>query len=122
MAVGGRALAQGCAARFPWMCTPLERSQPGVPGPLSRARRLAPAPACCPPPPPRVVTESCFATQQCGLYEALSTGKPVISIEYCDAAVVRAAPGLCHGTAVGACLRGGEGCAKGPPWALPWRW
>lgn len=37
-----------------------------------------------------VVTESCFATQQCGLYEALSTGKPVISIEYCDAAVLGA--------------------------------
>lgn len=85
-------------------------------------RAASPPPPPAAPPPPRVVTESCFATQQCGLYEALSTGKPVISIEYCDAAVVRAAPGLCHGTAVGACLRGGEGCAKGPPWALPWRW
>lgn len=37
----------------------------------------------------RVVTESCFATQQCVLYDVLSTAKPVISIEYCDAAVVR---------------------------------
>ncbi|KAL4424222.1 hypothetical protein ABPG75_001523 [Micractinium tetrahymenae] len=37
-----------------------------------------------------VVTESCFATQQCALYDALSAAKPVISIEYCDASVLGA--------------------------------
>lgn len=53
---------------------------------LARAQPSA-APLAC-----RVVNESCFATNQCSFYDLLSPSKPLVGIEYCDAAVVRKPP------------------------------
>ncbi len=79
---------QSAAGLHPPLKSPPHPPPTPTPYPCPHTHKPHLTPPRAPPVPRRVVTESCFATQQCGLYEALSLAKPVISIEYCDAAVV----------------------------------